>query len=287
MIFMQIAREIGLDLRRADVWIPWLQSGLRVLLILAGAWLFMRITRRLLGRLYVYAAGMISRHGAVASGEMEKRAATLVAVLRLMTGSLIWIVALVMALTELGFKIEPLLASLGVAGLALGLGAQTLIKDWLGGLFLLLEDQIRIGDVVSVNNVAGVVEEINLRTTVLRAENGALHIVANGSIAALANLSREFSYYVFETTLAHRADADRALAILQESGAEITREEPFHSVILAQMEVMGVDRLGDRGALIRARIKTLPSQQYTVGRELNRRVKQRFDTAGIAFPPPP
>lgn len=193
---------------------------------------------------------------------------------------------MVMVLIELGFKIEPLLASLGVAGLALGLGAQTLIKDWLGGLFLLLEDQIRIGDSVTINSFSGTVTEINLRTTVLRAENGAVHIVSNGSITVLTNLTREFSYYIFETILAHRADAEKALQILQLTGAEIAAEEAYRSAALAPIEIMGVDKLGERGATIRARIKTLPSRQYLIGRELNRRIKQRFDAAEILFPPP-
>ncbi len=121
-----------------------------------------------------------------------------------------------MALTELTFHIEPLLAGLGVAGLALGLGAQTLIKDWLGGLFLLLEDQLRIGDSVTINGISGGVEEINLRTTLLRGENGAVHIIANGSITSLSNFTRDYSYYVFEITLAHGSDVDRALEICGE-----------------------------------------------------------------------
>ena len=217
---------------------------------------------------------------------MAKRTATIVAMFRLVIGSMVWAIALVMILIELGFKIEPLLASLGVAGLALGLGAQTLIKDWLGGLFLLLEDQIRIGDAVTINGFTGTVTEINLRTTVLRAENGAVHIIANGSVTVLTNFTREYSYYIFETILAHRADADRALEILEQTGTEIGSEEAYRSAVLAPIEVMGVDKLGQSGATIRARIKTLPSRQYLIGRELNRRIKQRFDAAGILFPPP-
>jgi small-conductance mechanosensitive channel len=186
----------------------------------------------------------------------------------------------------LTFLIEPLLAGLGAAGLALGLGAQSLIKDWLGGLFLLIEDQLRIGDAVTINGFSGAVEEINLRTTVLRGENGAVHILSNGSITALSNFTREYSYYVFETTLAHRADTDRALAILESAGKELAAADQFSAIILAPIEVMGVDRLSERGATVKARIKTLPSMQALVGRELNRRVKARLDAEGIAFPAP-
>src|SRR5580704_282160 len=281
---MHFFADLALELRRAEVWVPATKSAVRVLLTIFGAWLLTRIIGKLLRRLYLYALAAVERRGEPGDREMEKRAATIVAVLQLFLGSIIWLIAIVMALTELGFKIEPLLASLGVAGLALGLGAQTLIKDWLGGLFLLLEDQIRIGDLVTINGFTGTVNEINLRTTVLRAENGAVHIIANGSVTVLSNFTREYSYYVFETILAHRTDANKALEILEQTGKELAVDEVYRAAIMAPLEVMGVDRLGERGATIRARIKTLPSQHFLVGRELNRQIKGRFDAAGILFP---
>jgi small-conductance mechanosensitive channel len=286
MILMQISSELAARLTHAEAWVPWIERGVRVAVILAGAWLLTRIARRLLGRFRAYAIHMMDRRGDGPASEIEKRANTIVAVLKKLASAVIWLVALVMALTELSFHIEPLLAGLGVAGLAVGLGAQALIKDWLGGLLLLLEDQIRIGDSVVINGTAGSVEEINLRTTVLRGENGAVHVISNGLIQTLSNLTREYSYYMFETTLAHRADADRALEILRDMGGELSAEAFLKTVILAPIEVMGVERLGERGAVIRARIKTLPDKQAQVGRELNRRVKARLDAQGIAFPPP-
>jgi moderate conductance mechanosensitive channel len=283
---MRFFEDLSAQLRRAELWVPWLESGMRVLMTVIGAWLLTRIVAKMLRRLRRYATSIMERRGYDPDPELQKRTATIVAVFQLAISSLVWAIAMVMVLVELGFKIEPLLASLGVAGLALGLGAQTLIKDWLGGLFLLLEDQIRIGDAATINGFSGTVTEINLRTTVLRAENGAVYIISNGSITVLANYTREYSYYIFETILAHRADADKALEILTQTGAEIAAEEAYRSAALAPIEVMGVDKLSDRGATIRARIKTLPSQQYLLGRELNRRIKQRFDAAGILFPPP-
>jgi small-conductance mechanosensitive channel len=281
-----LLRDLSQELRRAEIWIPATKSALRVLLTVILAWVVTRVIGNLLGRLHAYSIAAMERHGQASDRELQKRAATIVAVLRLFLGSIVWLIALVMALTELGFKIEPLLASLGVAGLALGLGAQTLIKDWLGGMFLLLEDQIRIGDLVTINGFSGTVSEINLRTTVLRGENGAVHIISNGSVTVLSNFTREYSYYVFETILAHRADANKALQILEQTGAEMAAEEVYKIAILEPLEVMGVDKLGDRGATLRARIRTQPSRQYIVGRELNRRIKDRFDAAGIPFPPP-
>jgi moderate conductance mechanosensitive channel len=283
---MRFLAGLSQQLRRAEVWIPATESAFRVLLTVVLAVVFTRITGNLLRRLHANALAAMERHGGGADRELEKRAATMIAVLRLLVVSVIWLIAVVMALTELGFKIEPLLASLGVAGLALGLGAQTLIKDWLGGMFLLIEDQIRIGDLVTINGFSGSVSEINLRTTVLRGESGAVHIIANGSITVLSNLTRDYSYYVFETILAHRADANKALEILAATGTEMAAEDAYKASILAAIEVMGVDKLGEHGATIRARIKTRPAGQYVVGRELNRRVKERYDAAGIAFPPP-
>lgn len=280
-----MSREVALELLRVERWIPWIFRGVRVLLILAGAWLLTYVARRLLQRLRTYAMRTMSRRGASSESEMEKRAATIMAVLAKLAAFVIWMIAVVMALNELTFNIQPLLAGLGVAGLALGLGAQTLIKDWLGGLLVLLEDQIRIGDAVTINGISGVVEEINLRTTVLRGENGAINIIANGLITTLSNMTREYAYYVFETTLAHGANVDRTLAILNETGAALAQDPSFQAMILAPIEVMGVDRLAERGVVVRARIKTLPSKQALVGREFNRQVNARLATEGIAFPP--
>jgi small-conductance mechanosensitive channel len=272
------------EFSKPENWLRYAETGVRVVITLALAWLITRLVRRWMRRLRSYIVRVMDKRGAGSTIEMENRATTIVAVLSKLSSTAIWLVALVMAMSQLGEHVEPLIAGLGVAGVALGFGAQTLIKDWLGGLFILLEDQVRIGDSVTINGIGGAVEEMNLRTTVLRGENGAVYTIANGSITTLANMTRDYSYYVFETTIGHGSDVDRALAILTEEGAKIAQEEPYRSFIIAPIEVMGVDRLGDRGATLKARIKTLPSQQWAVGRELNRRVKTRLEAAGITFP---
>ena len=284
-MMMQISADFAKDLARAELWVPWVLRALRVLVILAGAWLLTRLARRLVGRLRTYTIRLMDRRGEASALELEKRATTIISVLSKLASMVIWIVALVMALNELAFNIQPLLAGLGVAGLAVGLGAQALIKDWLGGLLVLLEDQIRIGDSVVINGISGTVEEINLRTTVLRGENGAVHIISNGLITTLSNMTREYAYYVFEATLAHRSDVDRALSIVQQTGVELAGDDTFRNMILAPIEVMGVDRLAERGLVIRARIKTVPAKTALVGRELNRRVSARLASAHIEFPP--
>jgi small conductance mechanosensitive channel len=191
-----------------------------------------------------------------------------------------------MALQKLGFAIGPLLASLGVVGVAVGFGAQNLVKDVLAGIFLLLENQIRVNDVAVINGTGGLVEEINLRTTVLRAENGAVHIFANGSIQTLSNLTRDYSYCVFEISVDYKEDTDRVVAEIKQIAEGIASEEPYKRSILAPLEMNGVEKLGESGVTIKARFKTLPGQQWALGRELNRRIKKRFAEAGIsiAFP---
>jgi len=284
---MQISRAALTRLVTTETWIEWGFRGVKVFLILAGAWILARLTRRLLKRLRPHLLRMMTRHGKSSAFEQENRVQTLLAMFGKLAGILIWLAALVMALNELTFNIGPLVAGLGVAGLAFGLGAQSLIKDLLGGLFMLLEDQIRIGDSVTINGTSGSVEEINLRTTVLRSENGTVHIIPNGAVNMLSNSTRDYSYYVFETTLAHRANADRALEILRQTGEELAQEDAFRLVILAPIQIMGVDRLGERGSVIKARIKTVPTKDAEVGREFNRRVKDRLDAAAIDFPSAP
>jgi len=191
-----------------------------------------------------------------------------------------------MILRELNFDIAPLLAGAGVIGVALGFGAQNIIKDVLGGLFMLIENQIRVNDVAVINGKGGLVEEINLRTTVLRSDDGAVHIFPNGSITTLSNLTREYSYYVFNLAISYAEDPDRVIGVLKSIGAELMEEEGYKPLILAPLDVLGVDQLGENGVTIKARFKTLPGKQWVVGREMNRRIRKQFQDAEIerAFP---
>jgi small conductance mechanosensitive channel len=244
------------------------------------------IARRLLRGLHAYTMHAMERRGEAPQLELEKRAATIVATLSKLAAMVVWLIAVVMSLHELAFNIQPILAGLGVAGLAVGLGAQALIKDWLGGFLILMEDQIRIGDSVVINGITGTVEEINLRTTILRGDNGAVNIISNGLINTLSNTTRGYAYYLFQATVAYGADVDRALKVVAEVGAELAAEPAFAPMILAPIEVTGVDKLSERGLVIRARIRTLASHRDDVGRELNRRINHAFASAGIAFAPP-
>jgi moderate conductance mechanosensitive channel len=141
-------------------------------------------------------------------------------------------------------------------------------------------------DVAVINGKGGLVEEMNLRTTVLRGDDGAVHIFPNGSIQSLSNLTREYSYYLFSLSVAYKDDSDHAIQVLKEIADQLMSEEPYHSAILAPLDVMGVDNLGDFAMLIKARFKTLPGKQWLIGREMNRRIKKRFEEARIEMPFP-
>jgi len=280
---VQIEREAVHELIRLEHWIPWALRGARVLIILAGAWLAVRVARHLLSGLRVYMIRAMERRADGPQQELQKRAATIAASLGKLAAILIWLIAVIMSLHELQFNIQPILAGLGVAGLAVGLGAQALIKDWLGGLLILIEDQIRIGDGVVINGISGTVEEINLRTTVLRGDNGAVHIISNGLINTLSNTTRGYAYYLFSATIAYGADVDRALKVVADAGAGLAADPAYKDMILAPIEVTGVDKFSERGIVIRARIRTTGADQATVGAELNRRVNLAFAAENIAF----
>jgi moderate conductance mechanosensitive channel len=241
---------------------------------------------RLLRGLRNYVIKMMLKAGGGTEYEIEKRVQTVSSVARKALFLVVWGIAWIMILKEMKFDIGPLLAGAGVIGVAVGFGAQSIVKDVLGGLFLLMENQIRVNDVAVINGKGGLVEEINLRTTVLRGDDGAVHIFPNGSIQSLSNLTREYSYYLFNLSVAYKGDPDHAIDVLKEIADQLMSEEPYHSAILAPLDVMGVDELGGFAVLIKARFKTLPGKQWLIGREMNRRIKKRFEEARIEMPFP-
>ncbi|MGA2602387.1 MAG: mechanosensitive ion channel family protein, partial [Bryobacteraceae bacterium] len=267
-------------------YMPYALDAVRIVFIFLFAYVFTVLTQRAIKTLGKYSVKMMLKSGAVSPFELEKRAATVSNVIRKSLILLIWTLAVLMALQKLGFEIGPLVASLGVVGIAVGFGAQSLVKDVLGGILLLLENQIRVNDVAVINGTGGLIEEINLRTTVLRAENGAVHIFPNGGIQSLSNLTRDYSYYVFELSLDYAVDPGQVVAELKRIGAEIAGEEAYKDSILAPIEVYGVDRLTSSAMVVKGRLKTLPGHQWTAGRELNRRIKIRFGEVGIGVPFP-
>jgi small conductance mechanosensitive channel len=272
------------QLLNPDYYAPVLTNALRIVAILIFAYVATRAIARLLRALRGYMVKMMLKSGGANEYEVEKRAETIGNLTGKFSFVLIWIIAGLMILKEMNFDVRPLLAGAGVAGVAIGFGAQNIIKDVLSGMFIMMENQIRVNDVVVINGKTGLVEEINLRTTVLRSEDGAVHIFPNGTIQGLSNLTREYSYYVFNLSIAYTENIPHVVAVLQGIGAELGEEEPYRSVVLAPIEVLGVDKLDNSGAVIKARFKTIPNQQWMVGREMNRRIIERFTEAKIALP---
>jgi small conductance mechanosensitive channel len=259
---------------------------LRFLATILAAFLAGRIASRLIRSLRTPMLEAMGRGAGGSPMELEKRATTLVSMVRKAAVFCIWGIALVMALKELGFDIGPILAGAGVVGLAVGFGAQNLVRDVITGLFMLVENQIRVGDVAVINGTGGLVEEVNLRTTVLRGLDGTVHVFTNGGIGSLSNKTREFSCHVFDIGVAYKEDVDRVMKAIEEVGADLRKTDPYSKEMLEPVEIFGVDAFADSAVIIKGRIKTQPSQQWRVGREFNRRIKRRFDELGIEIPFP-
>lgn len=266
-------------------WEDIIFSGLRILLILVMVWILSGILRKLLHRLERTLVAKGHAEGEIPS-EAAKRAETLVRLLRQGVIILLWVMAFLLILRQLGLDIGPILASAGVVGLAVGFGAQNLVRDVISGFFIILENQVRVGDVAIINGTGGLVEKINFRTIVLRDLSGTVHTFPNGTITTLANMTREWSAFVFDIGVAYKEDTDKVVEILTQVGAEMRQDPHYGSLMVSDVEIFGVDKFADSAVVIKGRTKTLPIKQWEVGREYQRRVKKAFDTAGIEIPFP-
>ncbi len=222
----------------------------------------------------------------VLASEAKKRAHTLGNILRHALLIIISFTAILMILGELGIQLGPLLATAGIGAVAIGFGAQGLVKDVISGFFIILEDQYRIGDAIEVAGVSGLVESVSLRRTVLRDLEGRVHIVPNGEIKVVSNLSKEWSRSVLDIGISYGEDIDRVVDLLSQIGKELEAEEPYKSAILEPLQILGVEQFGESQLVIRMMVKTAPLKQWDVGRELRKRIRKRFDEKGIQIPFP-
>ncbi len=218
--------------------------------------------------------------------EAKKRAHTLGNILRHAVLIVISFIALLMIVGELGIQLGPLLATAGIGAVAVGFGAQSLVKDVISGFFIILENQYRIGDAIEVAGVSGLVESVSLRRTVLRDLEGKVHTVPNGEIKIVSNLSKEWSRSVLDVPISYSEAVDRVMEVLDEIGKELAAEEPWKNLLLEPLQIFGVERFGESDLVIRVVVKTVPLKQWEVGRELRRRIKIRFDEKGIQIPFP-
>jgi small conductance mechanosensitive channel len=259
----------------------WLLStGLRIGVILVLMLIALKVTRIVTNRVF----GVIKKHKD--EEDYQKRTKTLSSVIRHVLGITILIVALMAVLGELGIEIGPVIAAAGVVGLAVGFGAQSLVKDVISGFFILLEDQIHVGDWVTIAGQTGVVERLNLKMTVLRDLHGNVHFVPNGSIDVVTNLTREYSRAVLDIGVAYREDVDEVMDVMRQVDEDLRKDPDFKNDILEPMEVFGLNEFGDSALVIRGRIKTRPAKQWGVGREYRRRLKRAFDDKDIEIPFP-
>lgn len=218
--------------------------------------------------------------------EEQKRAETLIGIVRAAGKLVIWGLIGVSLLMQVGVDVAPLIAGAGVLGLAVGFGAQEFVRDVISGFFLLLENQIRNGDVAVINGTGGLVESISLRTIQLRDLSGTVHIFQNGKISTLSNMTKTWSAMVFDIRVPYKEDTDRVGAIMKEVADEMQADSLFGAKILEPMELFGVDKFDESAVIVKARLKTVPIEQWNVGREFNRRLKLALDKEGIEIPLP-
>ena len=259
------------------------QTAGRVVLVLVAGYFGARVLRTLLGQLEHVLVVAGERTGAL-PGATRSRVATLTSVLRTLALVGLWSVVVVICLSQLGFDVRPILAGAGIVGLAVGFGAQHLVRDVIAGFFLVLEDQVRVGDVAVVNGTGGLVENVTFRTIVLRDLAGTVHIFPNGSVTTLANMTKDWSGYVVDVEVGYREDVDRIVALMRRVAEEL-RQDPAHGPsIIEPIEIFGVDAFKDASVVIKARLKTRPIQQWTVGREYRRRLLLAFAAENIEIP---
>jgi small conductance mechanosensitive channel len=271
--------RLGID--ETGPWIELIDSAWRIVLILLIAWLVLAVA----GRLVLLFKGYMARFEP--DPEQAKRVTTLARAFRYAASVVVVVIAGMLVLNELGISIAPILATAGVAGVAVGLGAQTLIKDYLSGFFILVENLIRQGDVVEIAGKSGLVEEVTLRHVRLRDYEGNVHWIPNSAIVVVSNASRSFAYAVIDLEVAPGEGLDQVFGIVERVGRELRTDPKFADRILDDLELAGVERLSTASTVVRSRFKVRPLEQWTVRREFYRRLKDALDERGIVRPATP
>lgn len=253
---------------------------LHVIIILILAWLLIVLSRKLIRMFRNY------MNARTISVEETRRIETLARVFRYISTVIISLVAGMLVLSELGVSIAPILGAAGVAGIAVGFGAQSLIKDYFNGFFLLLENQIRQGDAVGICDKIGVVEDITLRYVCLRDNEGNVHYIPNGQINIVTNKSRDYAYALIDFGVAYREDMETVFPVIREVSAALRADPQLGPKILDDVEIQGVQDLADSAVILRCRFKTVAQEQWGVRRAFLGRLKQAFDAHGIEIPYP-
>jgi small conductance mechanosensitive channel len=277
---------------------------LRILLILLAAWLIRLILHRAIDRFVAKisdeiqfdatplpddtstVAGRRALREHTLEARSKQRAITVGTVMHSAATLAVFLVAGLLVLSELELNLAPLIASAGIAGLAIGFGAQSMVKDFLAGIFIIFEDQFGVGDIVDTGLAMGKVEEVSLRTTRLRDQSGTLWIVPNGEIQRVGNTSQLWSNAVIDVEVAYDTNLDYAIGVIKATLDDIWRAEDPKATVIAEPDVLGVDRLADSSVVIRAIVKCEPAEQWSMGRIARKRIKEALDEAGIEIPFP-
>jgi small-conductance mechanosensitive channel len=259
--------------------------SMRIALILIIAWGLMLVVRKLLNKLEKHLLKQGKIEGEPPT-EGAKRVETLIRLIRQAALIALWTMVCLIILREIGVDIGPILASAGILGLAIGFGAQNLVRDVISGFFFILENQVRVGDVAVVNGTGGLVERLNFRTLVLRDLGGVVHIFPNGTVTTLSNLTNEWSAYVFDIGVAYKENTDEVIEIMKNVGEELKADPENGPFMLEVPEIFGVDKFDNSAVIIKGRIRTKPIRQWQVGREFLRRIKIAFDQNHIEIPFP-
>ena len=265
----------------ATVGMASLRVGLVLLLGYVGI-RFVRLGVQQLERVIILASDARDQQ----AGTALKRAATLTGILRTIALTAIWAIVIIESLQLVGLDIAPILAGAGILGLAVGFGAQNLVRDLISGFFIILEDQIRLGDVAVINGTGGLVETITFRTISLRDFSGVVHIFPNGGINSLSNMTKGWSAFVLDMGVGYNEDIDRVVEVMKTVGEDLRQDRQFGPMMIEPIEVMGVENFSDSAVIVRARLKTKPLEQWNIGREYRRRLKKAFDAERIEIPFP-
>ena len=258
--------------------VEWmLGHGVNILVIVIGAAVIIRAASLAIERLQLTLGG----HHQKEDLEWQRRASTISGILTNLVTAAVVFVAVMMLLRELSIDVVPILTGAGIAGLAVGFGAQNLVRDVISGFFLILEDQVRVGDLAKINGVSGTVEQINLRTIVLRDDEGAVQFFPNGTIATLANSSKQFAYALVDVRVGYKENVDRVFGTLREIGSAMERDPFWGHMVIGPLDILGIQSLGDTFSTVRIRFRTLPLNQGKVASELRRRVLGTFVGRGI------
>jgi len=267
--------------------VAWIITTLpSLLIIIILAFVALKLTNMLLRRLKPLMLRHMENGTDLDTTEIEKRIDTLLGILRSLIKIIVWLMIAMLFLRKIGIDIAPIIAGAGIVGLAVGFGAQELVRDFISGFFMLLENQIREGDVAIVNGTGGLVEHVGLRTIVLRDLSGVVHVFQNGKVNTLANMTKKWSAMVFDIGVAYKEDTDKVAAVIKQVAEELRADPDFQDKILEPLEIFGVDQFGDSAVVIKARFKTKPVEQWAVGRAFRRRLKKAFDEKGIEIPFP-